>query len=300
MPPLHVDKISLASFQATLSRYKDTAPPALSELDTLRYETIAAKLADMGSDASLQKADVERLVEWKLKHGTYRPSLLSLVKSNPAPLIKSTTHSAFGSLAHDNDALTALKLLTALRGIGPATASLLLSVFQPAGVPFFSDELFRWVCWGKEGWGRRIKYNIAEYKELLRGVERICGRLGVAAVEVERVAYVLGKEGVDVDVDVDVGDEERDEKVEDEDEDEDAAPTRVEKLTHKIPKQQATTPAPAKQKPKAQKKNTPNAASEEITTAKADTDTAKPPTKRKATEPPQPAEGVRRSTRRKP
>lgn len=139
------------------------------------------------------------------KHGTYRPTLMSLVKQNPADLVKATTQEAYTSYATSTDALKALKILTKLRGIGPATASLLLSVYQPGTVPFFSDEVFRWTHWdeqGKTGWGRSIKYCVKEYGEVIARVERVRERLGVRAVDVERVAYVLGKEGLDVDAEI--------------------------------------------------------------------------------------------------
>lgn len=81
---------------------------------------------------------------------------MGLVKSNPADVVKSTTQEAFASLTDSKDVMKAVKIMTKLRGIGPATASLLLSVFQPDTVPFFSDEVFRWTHWdekGKTGWG---------------------------------------------------------------------------------------------------------------------------------------------------
>lgn len=133
---------------------------------------------------------------------------MGLVKSNPADVVKSTTQEAFASLTDSKDVMKAVKIMTKLRGIGPATASLLLSVFQPDTVPFFSDEVFRWTHWdekGKTGWGRSIKYNVSEYKEIVATVEELRKRLGVAAVDVEKVAYVLGKEGVDVDAEMDEG-----------------------------------------------------------------------------------------------
>ncbi|KAF3039189.1 hypothetical protein E8E12_006806 [Didymella heteroderae] len=210
MSPLHINRITLELFKATLKRYSETASSSLSELDTLRYETIPANLAKSKKDAHLLKADIEKLVEWKLatvdpikrKHGTFRPTLMNLVKSNPADAVKETTQLAFA----ETDPLRALKTLTSLRGIGPATASLLLSVHQPDSVPFFSDELFRWTQWdvvGKTGdgvgWNRKIKYNVGEYKEVLKSVEALTSRLGVRAVDAEKVAYVLGKEMADFD-----------------------------------------------------------------------------------------------------
>ncbi|KAJ4378413.1 hypothetical protein N0V86_006116 [Didymella sp. IMI 355093] len=202
MSPLHIDKISLELFNTTLARYVTTASSTLADLDTLRYETIPAKLAKSKKDTYLLKADVERLVEWKLKHGTFRPTLMNLVKSNSADTIKDTTQLAFAPLNNDADVMRSLKTLTSLRGIGPATASLLLSVYQPDTVPFFSDELFRWTHYdapGTSGWDRKIKYNVSEYKEMLKRVEGLRKRLNVRAVDTEKVAYVLGKEMADLD-----------------------------------------------------------------------------------------------------
>jgi len=140
------------------------------------------------------------------KHGTFRPKLLQLVQSNTAEIIQSTTSEALNLLDNGlSDAyppLKALKTLTALKGIGPATASLLLAVAAPETVPFFSDELFRWCTWDQSGspsgWKRAIKYNVKEYETLCRRVGELKERLDVRAVDVEKVAWVLGKQGVNV------------------------------------------------------------------------------------------------------
>lgn len=118
--------------------------------------------------------------------------------------------------------MSAIKTLAELKGVGPATASLLLAVYDPDTVPFFADELYRWVCCGGE-WGRGIRYAVGEYKALWEGVRGVRGRLnaevegegegegvggvrgrlsaeaegegeGVRAVELERGAWVLGWE----------------------------------------------------------------------------------------------------------
>ena len=106
-----------------------------------------------------------------------------------------------------------LPQLTKLKGVGPATASLVLACYDPVNVPFFSDELFRWVHWDGRGNGikntgqgfkRSIGYTAKEYKSLYSRVstarERLNkeGRGATSALEMEKVAYVLGKEGVDV------------------------------------------------------------------------------------------------------
>jgi hypothetical protein len=138
------------------------------------------------------------------KHGTFRPKLLALVQSNSANVIQDTTKAAFKVLP---DIIAALKVLVALKGIGPATASLLLSVAAPDTVPFFSDELFRWCTWDESGspggWQRKIKYNAKEYEMMLGKVDALVKRLGVRALDAEQVAWVLGKEHMDIDVEDD-------------------------------------------------------------------------------------------------
>lgn len=325
MTALNIEKITLNTFKATLARYPDVAPSALAELDTLRYDTVPAKLASIKGEKHLLKADVERLVEWKLyaspsmssvpdfkapcrmrrqlthtrKHGTFRPTLMNLVKSNQADVIKSTTQSAFSSLDSNNDVLKALKHLTILRGIGPATASLLLSVYQPDAIPFFSDELFRWSCWGGvgagssgstagEGWRRKIKYNAKEYESILGKVRKLKERLGVGATEAEKVAYVLGMEQADVDGGVSKGKAD-DDVVEGKEagrSDEKEAESRKEGIMNAIREAEALA--------KADGQDTTNGSN-----AKVAGDAPKKGTKRKAQEPKAPTEGTRRSTRRK-
>jgi len=94
--------------------------------------------------------------------------------------------------------MSAIKTLAKLKGVGPATASLLLAVYDPDTVPFFADELYWWVCCEGE-WGAGIRYVVGEYKALWEGVRGVRGRLnadgkGVRAVELERGAWVLGWE----------------------------------------------------------------------------------------------------------
>jgi hypothetical protein len=152
------------------------------------------------------------------KHGTFRPTLLSLVSSNPDATISSLTATVFSeydsSLDSDSeppDIPSLVSRLTALKGVGPATASLLLSSLDPDRVPFFGDELFRWAMWdapiapGKsghgahgKGWKRKIGYNAKEYTALVDVVERARTRLGVTVSELERVGFVLGKEALDI------------------------------------------------------------------------------------------------------
>lgn len=133
---------------------------------------------------------------------------MSLVSSNPPAFTESTiqtaikayrTKSSPSSKSKSNsksnprdNAAVALEALTKLKGIGPATASLLLSVHDPAGVIFFSDEAFYWLC--SEGAKTTIKYNPKEYQALRSEAGRLAERLGVSATDIEKAAYVVMKQ----------------------------------------------------------------------------------------------------------
>ena len=126
-----------------------------------------------------------------------------MVNQNDEETIAKLTANAFEQFSKDpkSNTKSALAELTSLKGIGPATASLLLSVYDPVQAPFFSDELFRWVFWdsGKgKGWDRPIKYTPKEYLELFEKVQQMRERLEIKAVEAEKVAYVLGKRATGV------------------------------------------------------------------------------------------------------
>lgn len=126
------------------------------------------------------------------RHGKFRPTLMSLVASNSPETAKDTVRDALTVYKEGGDVDQAVQVLTKLRGIGPATASLLLTVHDPTRVIFFSDEAFYWLCCN--GKKLPIKYNAKEYRQLRVSAEELAERLGVSATDVEKVSYVLMKQ----------------------------------------------------------------------------------------------------------
>lgn len=116
---------------------------------------------------------------------------MNLVSSNDASSAASTVQEAFKGYKSSSDIPACLATLCKLRGIGPATASLLLSVYDPTKILFFSDEAFWWLCCGGEK--DTIKYNNKEYDLLRSKAAKLVKRLGVEATDVEKVAYVVMK-----------------------------------------------------------------------------------------------------------
>jgi hypothetical protein len=163
-----------------LSKYRYEEAPMLFALDGKRQ---------MDLDA------VKRLVQWKLRHGKFRPMLMKLVSSNDAEGVKQTVQEALATYRKDKDASAAVNVLIKLKGIGPATASLLLAVHAPDDVTFFSDEAFYWLCC--DGKIAPIKYNAKEYRELDVEASKLAKRLSVRAVDVEKVAFVIMRQDDD-------------------------------------------------------------------------------------------------------
>ncbi|KAI9708060.1 MAG: hypothetical protein M1820_004264 [Bogoriella megaspora] len=239
-PRYRWEEITYDNIQPLIAEYPNYVPESLQALEEARWNTIPETLSQRKKTgkAYLELDEVVQLVEWKLKHGTFRPTLLSLIKSNPPSTIHSTTTLAFQTPTEVSSALTHL---TSLRGIGPATASLLLSCYNPTSVPFFSDELYRWLHYedddddddgggekgkgkGKgKGWERKMKYTVKEYESLYERAREVVGRIGkvegreVGMGELEKGAWVLGRrrgvvvggKGGDVGSKVETGGEER-------------------------------------------------------------------------------------------
>jgi NACalpha-BTF3-like transcription factor len=119
---------------------------------------------------------------------------MSLVSSNNPESTQEIIQSALEIYRGNSDVPSAIAALSKLKGIGPATASLLLTVHDPEKVIFFSDEAFYWLCCG--GKKSPIKYNAKEYQSLLLAANEMIQRLGVSATDIEKVAYVIMK-GID-------------------------------------------------------------------------------------------------------
>ncbi|EON98563.1 hypothetical protein UCRPA7_5938 [Phaeoacremonium minimum UCRPA7] len=198
------EEISLDEFKDALQRYSPLiedvsksrgakgGQKTLAELDRYRYVDAPQSFSLQSAGKVMGLDDVKSLVEWKLRHGKFRPTLMKLVSSNDSSFVQDTIKQARISYQKDKDVSAALAILTKLKGIGPATASLLLAILDPEHVPFFGDEVFYWLCC--DGKVLPIKYNAKEYKELNEHSRKLAKRLGVKAIDIEQVAYVLMKQ----------------------------------------------------------------------------------------------------------
>ena len=81
---------------------------------------------------------LERLMRWKLRRGMFRPTLMGLIRRNKGKDVIEITRLAFE--AARRDMIEGFVTLNKLQGVGPATASAILSVCMPSTVAFMSDE----------------------------------------------------------------------------------------------------------------------------------------------------------------
>ncbi|QNQ00722.1 Hypothetical protein YALI2_F00267g [Yarrowia lipolytica] len=154
----------------------------LAELDEWRKQ-----LSDdvRENPRALTHGELAKLMTWKLKRGTFRPKLQQLAESNRAEEVEQVTQKAAHLIAGD-EIIEAIKVLSELKGVGPATASLLGSVMS-VNVPFFSDEAFAHVCPGV-----KITYTLKAYEKFLNAIVAWGQQRDLNAVEAEQEAWVLG------------------------------------------------------------------------------------------------------------
>ena len=127
--------------------------------------TVATRYTSSNKDTTyITKDELINLMDWKLNIGTFRPSLPKLIRSNTEESVKEVTKAGFKimldyfqKLPSDfwshatNEDLNdykklirqAMKELCKLKGVGPATSSLIMNCLykiQPMfAPPFFSD-----------------------------------------------------------------------------------------------------------------------------------------------------------------
>ncbi|CAO1618933.1 unnamed protein product [Jaminaea pallidilutea] len=114
----------------------------------------------------LQLDELKEVMRWKLARGKFRPTLPRLIASNSDAAVKDVTSRGLaylGEEADDADGTRALKAMTTLcelKGVGPATASLILSLANEHQGSM-SDE--SWLCLEALS-GRKVGYTPADWK----------------------------------------------------------------------------------------------------------------------------------------
>jgi hypothetical protein len=137
-------------------------------------------------------AELTRLTEWKMARGVWRAPNLVLVRSNPPETVIATSTVAMGLVPHPT---TPVATLATLKGVGPATASAVVSAVAPETYPFF-DEL---VAAQVPGLGE-VAWTLGYYRKYAEALRARAASLGKpwtpVLVEQALWSHVGGKKGV--------------------------------------------------------------------------------------------------------
>ncbi|XP_038047304.1 uncharacterized protein LOC119721342 [Patiria miniata] len=101
------------------------------------YQEDLPKLIQERDSKYITHEEITKLMKWKLTRGKFRPRLYDMVQGNKPELVESASKKAFKSLPN---LAKAIKELTVLSAVGPATASAVLAAGAPQHAPFMADE----------------------------------------------------------------------------------------------------------------------------------------------------------------
>ncbi|HSU13809.1 hypothetical protein [Longimicrobium sp.] len=178
---------ALASYGDVIERQ---GVKSLAEHDRWVHDELPGLIAAR-EPAHVTHAELVRVTEWKMARGIWRARNLALVRGNDPALVEKTSRDAFGKIPHPSDPIA---ILSKLAGVGPATASAVVSAAAPDIYPFF-DEL---VAARIPGMGQ-VTFTPREYARYAEAIRDRAARLGRGwtPVAVERAiwAHVGGKVG---------------------------------------------------------------------------------------------------------
>lgn len=211
------DSITKEFSDASAKSYKlkennTTKEVSLKELDDWRWSDLPQTLVNRyeeGEATWITKSELVLLMDWKLAKGKFRPTLPKLIQSNESEIVERVSKSAyeilteyfnktskanFSNKGYVEVVAKSLKIICELRGVGPATGSLILSLLHKLNdlaPPFFSDESFLFFVVDSTRPDTKIKYNAKEYTH-----ELIPVYLGILPVEgklnnIEKGAWAL-------------------------------------------------------------------------------------------------------------
>lgn len=155
------------AWRDALARYPDVVAAQgvarLAELDAWYRDELPVAVAGRRTP-HVTHAELVRLTEWKMARGVWRAPNLVRVRNIPPEDVKAASADA---LAAAPDPRRPIAILSALDGVGPATASALMAAARPETYPFFDELVAAQVpALGKVAW--TLGYYL-KYAEALRG-----------------------------------------------------------------------------------------------------------------------------------
>eukprot|EP00485_Elphidium_margaritaceum_P002528 CAMPEP_0202694660 /NCGR_PEP_ID=MMETSP1385-20130828/8464_1 /ASSEMBLY_ACC=CAM_ASM_000861 /TAXON_ID=933848 /ORGANISM="Elphidium margaritaceum" /LENGTH=232 /DNA_ID=CAMNT_0049350549 /DNA_START=107 /DNA_END=805 /DNA_ORIENTATION=+ len=154
----------------------------LVEFDAYLFQDLHRKINAQPHHITLD--ELSTIMKWKLFRGQFRPRLQSLIDSNDNSEVIECTQNAFALI---NSAVRAQKIcdveivkkainvLCRLKGVGVATASLILAIATKV-IPFMADESMR-AIWPN----KTLKYDMKTYMSYLQELIKKCATMKVSA-----------------------------------------------------------------------------------------------------------------------
>ncbi|KAK9794651.1 hypothetical protein WJX73_010280 [Symbiochloris irregularis] len=180
---------SLETYTERVANFK----PDLGELDRHLFAELSVEL-EQADQPCLKGEELAKLVDWKLKRGKWRPRLLDFVKSNHEDAVKATSGDAFALVriqsqhtVTQQQVVKAIAALSKLKGVGPATASAAISLYNKR-LPFMSDEAIAVTTSAKP------RYTVEEYLDVVKALQQKADKLSQegdewSARDVERALW---------------------------------------------------------------------------------------------------------------
>ena len=186
---------SLDDWKNALASYDDVVAAQrvkpLVELDRW-YRNELPGAIDGRAHPHVTHGEIVKLTEWKMARGVWRARNLVLVRGNDADAVVKTSTDALAKIPHPT---APISTLAELDGVGPATASAVVSAASPGIYPFF-DEL---VAAQVPGLGD-VAWTMTYYRRYSDALRERAARVGPrwTPVMVERAlwANVGGKAGL--------------------------------------------------------------------------------------------------------
>ncbi|XP_072168299.1 uncharacterized protein [Diadema setosum] len=150
------------------SKMKQASGKSLLTLDAW-FQKELPKAIQQRDEKYITHEELAKLMEWKLTRGKFRPRLKEMVKTNSPELVEGASKKAFKKLPNVG---SAIKELTVLKAVGPATASAVLAAGAPECAPFMADESMLAVpgC-------TPLAYTDSAYKRYCEAVQKCVARL---------------------------------------------------------------------------------------------------------------------------
>ena len=156
----------------------------LPNLDRWLFVTLPNRFNS--GELTITSKEMCKVMEWKLERGKFRPLMHFMKKLDNAQVKEAVELSISHIDADETRVDLAFDALTALKGVGPATASCLLAALRPKHVAFMADEAV--VSCGVAGTDGKIKYTTKIYLKFLEAVT-------IKANELESLRLKQGDDG---------------------------------------------------------------------------------------------------------